>query len=477
MRIFIVLLLVMLPPATALADVTGVSGTISDGQSITITGSDFGANGPNVIVFDDFEGGAPDESIATGEGSAKYGQWDNVAPGGSHYYGTTAHVSGSQSFTSDFSVESYSWIEALLPASTRNVFISWWIYIPAGNNFVGEGHIDGINWKQMWIQGADTSDDDLSVPTQIGSTAWYITRNEQDPAYGNWTTVDFNKGEWKRLWAWVKGSTTSTSEDGEVKFWEMTSSGVVQRENDIGVNLLKETGAFERVRPNGYGRQPTSNCIASFDDVYIAAGPYAQARVEMGNAATYNESTKLAILTPTAWADGSITATVNQGSFSADETAYIYVTDADGTVNANGYQVTIGGEEDPPSDTTPPVRSNGSPSGQLASGTTQTTMSLTTDEAATCRWSESAGTAYASMSDTFSTTGETSHSNLVTGLEDGGSYSRYVRCIDGEGNANTTDYAISWSVAEAGVPPERGARYNPAARARSVLSGGKRLVQ
>ena len=36
-------------------------------------------------------------------------------------------------------------------------------------------------------------------------------------------------------------------------------------------------------------------------------------------------------------------------------------------------------------DTTPPIRSNGAPSGTLAAGTTSTVMSLTTDEAATCR--------------------------------------------------------------------------------------------
>jgi hypothetical protein len=100
-------------------------------------------------------------------------------------------------------------------------------------------------------------------------------------------------------------------------------------------------------------------------------------------------------------------------------------------------------------DTTPPVRSAGSPSGTLAAGTTQTNMSLTTNEAATCRYSTTAGTAYASMGSTFSTTGGTSHSTTISGLTDGSGYSYYVRCIDGEGNANADDYTISWSV---GVP-------------------------
>jgi hypothetical protein len=346
----------LLPVQVANAvEVTSVSGAVSDGTSITISGLDFGNYGPNVVVFDDFESGAANSEINTGPGSAKYGKWDNISSYGSEFYGTTASVSGSKSFTSNYSVSYVNWIETLLPANTRNVFVSWWLYLPANNNLPGEGNTAGINWKQMWVQGADTTDDDLVVPTMLGTSSWLINGNEGDPGYVNWTNVDFHKGEWKRLWVWLKGSTTSTSRDGELKFWELTNSGVVQRENDIGVNTLKQSGAWERVRPNGYGRQ-TSNCFTSFDDIYIAAGPYAQARVEMGNAATYNTSTKLAILTPTSWADRSISATVNVGNFNSGERAYIYVFDRNGAVNGNGHQVVIGSATPPADgdDETPP---------------------------------------------------------------------------------------------------------------------------
>ena len=98
-------------------------------------------------------------------------------------------------------------------------------------------------------------------------------------------------------------------------------------------------------------------------------------------------------------------------------------------------------------DTTPPVRSNGQPSGTLPVGTTQTTLSLTTNENATSRYSTVAGTAYGSMQGTFSTTGGTSHSTTITGLTDGSSYTYYVRSIDAAGNANTNDFAISFSIA------------------------------
>lgn len=102
------------------------------------------------------------------------------------------------------------------------------------------------------------------------------------------------------------------------------------------------------------------------------------------------------------------------------------------------------------SDTTPPTRSNGSPSGALASGTTQTTMSLTTNENATCKYLTTAGTVYSSVTNTFTTTGGINHSTTITGLTDGNSYSYYIRCQDIANNANTDDYTISFSVASSG---------------------------
>ena len=92
----------------------------------------------------------------------------------------------------------------------------------------------------------------------------------------------------------------------------------------------------------------------------------------------------------------------------------------------------------PPPDTTPPVRSNGAPSGVLPAGTTQTSLSLATGENAVCRYATTAGVTYDSMPNTFTTTGGTAHATTVSGLIDGGSYSYFVRCQDTSGNANTT---------------------------------------
>ena len=101
-------------------------------------------------------------------------------------------------------------------------------------------------------------------------------------------------------------------------------------------------------------------------------------------------------------------------------------------------------------DTTPPVASSLLPSGILPSGTTQTELSLNTNENATCAYATQANVTYGSAGSTpFYTTGGTSHRSTVTNLANGGSYAYYVRCRDGAGNANTSDYQISFSIANA----------------------------
>ena len=124
-----------------------------------------------------------------------------------------------------------------------------------------------------------------------------------------------------------------------------------------------------------------------------------------------------------------------------------YVRCQDPASNANPDDFSIAFAVASPGDTTPPVRSNGQPTGTLPAGTTQTTLSLTTNENATCRWTTAAGVAYASMPNTFTTTGGTSQSTPVSGLSNGTSYTYYVRCQDPAGNANPDDFPISFSVA------------------------------
>ncbi len=95
---------------------------------------------------------------------------------------------------------------------------------------------------------------------------------------------------------------------------------------------------------------------------------------------------------------------------------------------------------------TAPIVLGGYPTGSLPQGTTQTTMSVTTNEDAQCKWS-TGDVSYGAMANTFTTTGTKSHSTTLTGLTNNTSYTRYIRCQDSGGLESTPGYIISFSVA------------------------------
>jgi hypothetical protein len=132
----------------------------------------------------------------------------------------------------------------------------------------------------------------------------------------------------------------------------------------------------------------------------------------------------------------------------------------------------------------PPVRSNGSPStpnNNLPQGTTSTTISLSTNVAANCRYSTIANTDYLDTvnNTNFTTTGGTSHSVVVTGLANHTSYDYFVRCATvTTGTANGDDYRITFNVIENGVcgTSDGGAFSNPPT-ANLCNAGDQTIVQ
>lgn len=92
-----------------------------------------------------------------------------------------------------------------------------------------------------------------------------------------------------------------------------------------------------------------------------------------------------------------------------------------------------------------PVISNPSPTGVIA--TTTTTLSVTTNVNATCKYGSIGGVDYDSIQNLFADTGDTSHSQSISGLADGQSYTYFVRCENNAtGDVDTIDYQISFTV-------------------------------
>lgn len=363
----IVLFAPMLLISLSYADpvINGISGSVSNASQITISGSGFG-NGPQVVFFDDFEGGTLRQTIMTGPGSAVVGAWASSGRPATTYYASTSSVSGQLAFQASFHDNYYSYMRVAFPSIQTDVFMSYWFYLPPGDNAPGEGNVaEGVNWKVVWLLGnlgaEMTHDDDQVIPCMNAREGIWADRTYQSSANDSpyhpylYTGggMTFEKGVWKNIKYYIHGATDTT---GVYKFFSGESGGLNQVLNTINVQTLDPDNdpdanyGYEGVHVNGYGRT-TINCHPTFDDVYVAVGAYAQARIEIGNASTYTASTRLAMSTPNTWSDTRITATVRQGGFSNAESAYLFVIDANG-IPSPGYPIIFNSA--PLADTIPP---------------------------------------------------------------------------------------------------------------------------
>ncbi len=344
--------------AFAEPSISNISGALTDGSTIVINGLNFGVNGPNIVLFDNFEGGTVGSNIKTGVGSATIGKWDRIGGGNGAClpkYDSAYKLSGNMAYKTDYTCKSNSGTDANTTAFVDNlnasdVFLSYWVYLPTTSSFPCYNTTGDCNWKMTWLYGSNTQYDDQVVPVGLpGSTTqpfkdWAISCNGCYLSHADWFSFNMYKGRWYRIWTWIHATGDSS---GHKDVWVMGKDDSLQVTQKVNWNgqIFNAMGTnFLYFALSGWARwcniatNPLcTESAARFDDVYLSTGSNARARVEIGNASTYNTCTNLAIATVTSWSNTQITATLRQGALSSISNAYVYLFDANGNVNQNGY--------------------------------------------------------------------------------------------------------------------------------------------
>jgi hypothetical protein len=233
---------------------------------------------------------------------------------------------------------------------------------------------------------------------------------------------------------------------GAVTSGGTVNGGAVRSFNPSGsdpmVVLLESFVAADVTAPTVSGGSPTGVLASGTTSVVMTVITNEDATCKYGTVA----ATAYGSIASTFASTGATThtQTISGLTDGATPTYYVRCQDVAGNANSSDYTVAWEVTATPP-DVAPPTRSAGSPSGVLIHSTTSVSMTLTTDETATCKYGTVAGTAYGSIASTFTTTASTAHSQTIS-VAQGNTYTYYVRCTDGT-NANVTDYVITWQVA------------------------------
>jgi len=361
--------------STAAPAINNLTGTLANGATVSLIGADFGAQGPTVRIFDDFEGGTTGQDVDL---NAVVGTWfgygtfipklDDISLSGNH--SMRVHAGGSDAATAQ------RIIKAQFPATTE-FYLSYWLQIPVGFTFPGadipgkiptrgvypDTSIGLSTWKLVWIFDGDsaTQDNDIALPTHVGgdlflagnNTREYLNRRIRLVNPTNFEQADsiFRFGEWVRITVWMKAGPDLLGPGDSRYTLEIPTSGINQTRISTSPVFTSDAGTGDRppyqwthmnfTGFTGNGHPDWSLTRPLFDDIYLATGAGSQARVEICDKPAYADCSRFGLITvgDTDWTDTNITGVIRKGGLSDAEVerAFAYVYDKDGRVNATGF--------------------------------------------------------------------------------------------------------------------------------------------
>ncbi|WP_129645569.1 hypothetical protein [Peristeroidobacter agariperforans] len=239
---------------------------------------------------------------------------------------------------------------ASLGGDQTEVFYSFWVRIPDGGFFPGRDvtgpkmFSSDSSWKFTWLMdGSDAYNSDgfdMCFPTHTGRGSFQVAGNDYNfLSLGNdW----WSWNSWMRVSVWVRGGSSLPTSSSSTGFFQTVSQEKGLDTKEFGVEKIFQGGGisskFSVINIPGWIRTgiTDSRIKPVHDDIYIATGKGAVARVEVADAATYAQAKTISILPVTSWSDGKIVAKVPQAGVGSASTWYVYVTDAEGRMNSQG---------------------------------------------------------------------------------------------------------------------------------------------
>lgn len=362
MQLFI-LLMFFLVANPSNAAIYGVSGDINNGSLVSISGLGFDNKTQAApIQWEDFESGADGDDIST---SPPIGSWA-VDPGVKYTSNITRAGSGKSSIHDFTSGDNFRQALTRSGSGWGKLYISFWYRTDYGNLTAYYDdpcrnykvfRMEGDNGTKSGDQGegvplisyekrASTTSSGLfeealraDYNTSDGSGTFYAGQHPQSP-------LAWSHQEWHRVEIYVNvidgQKDFKLFEDGFDNSPVKTESSWTTTFNPL---MGSDNSRFDELHFGIYfARDNGASAYTYMDDIYVDT---TEQRVELCTGDTWTTRGTCEIQVPTAWADDSVSITMRTGAFSESDTAYIYVVDANGDANADGYAVTIGESSTP----------------------------------------------------------------------------------------------------------------------------------
>jgi len=350
--VLILSILILLIPTLVLSapSISSVTGTITDGSTITVSGTGFTSHGLDIDFGKD---GIEAQSVGP---ASDFGNWqweqtseiltdpnitDSVVHSGTKAIDSTVIAYENASI--------WRWQYSSTIGFSTDLYITWWV------RKIRTGSGDG-QWKMFRIMPIDSIVDSSTpqirwfdwdsynqffIAPGPGSSAINSDGSPEDYLSNPWPENDNN---WYRVEIRVTTCSAQGVSDGSytVTVLDPVGDTVESHSNNSAYNTFNYTGRNYYkwlIWQNFVSNEDSSFTMRVYlDDPYVQVGTVS--RIEIGDSNTYSTCTHREIMEPSAWSTTSITAKLNTGSL-PNGTAYMFVIDENGDASS-GYEVTIG---------------------------------------------------------------------------------------------------------------------------------------
>jgi len=317
------------PPATP-----GLTGTFSEGNTITLAGSGFGSDGVP-IIYDDFESGTVGDDLNTRGWVTSVNNGPVTPPSVS----SNQFYSGTRSGEADISAggDCSAYLENL---NLTEIYCSFYSRTDqlTGPSETVKGwrvHSDQTTNQYTGYPGIFEQEPiDVYSNRSHRFTVQTLGTSADGPNSASYYTSAQSENVWQRLEYYVKISDPGVANGKLVYTRDLTV-----HENQQAI-VTRETGITEVIElmmlPFFWGGGGTG--MNWYDNVIVSA---TQARIEVGDSATYASCTKKEVMNTLTRVDGQITFKVPSNTFSTGSTVYVHVIDVAGSSTANYSTVVV----------------------------------------------------------------------------------------------------------------------------------------
>ena len=310
--------------------VSSVSGTVTHGSTVIISGAGFGTKNKVAPVLWDtvdnipsYAGLSDGATIPVGGSNPWPAPYGNSSGSNNVKLNTSDAHRGKGTKMYKATNTSSGYLDGLTWTGTNQAYVSWWwkqnVDVSAGNH------------SSKFLRMSSASDETGHTFSWEQMADYVYAGNYcQNGGGESWDSWGGNPNVWNFLEVWFDSSarTYTVRVNGKTLSNNVSWSGC----SSFQFNELWKIGF------DGGGVAPPS-ITWWMDDIYVDSS---FSRVMICNASTYAASTHCEMQIPnTTWQDNQIQINVNQGSFADSSTAYLYVVDASGNVSA-GNTITFG---------------------------------------------------------------------------------------------------------------------------------------